>query len=374
MSVGVVLESIVPVAGVGFLRRKALQPRLEVLVEPGLVVVDEHAGRDVHGVAQQEPLPDAALAQGLLYLRGDVDQFPPPGCAEPQLFSIAFHSPTLLHSPALVKAHPSLRRPQKEALYTRGAMDDSFYREDCSMDLQVLYEDNHLIAVNKRIGDLVQGDRSGDPCLIDAVKCYIKEKYSKGGNVFLGVVHRLDRPTSGAVLFARTSKALQRLNTLFRENRVRKLYWAVVKSSPPKRSDTLIHYLVRNASRNKSYAHEHPVQGGREARLSYRWILSLQRYHLLEIELHTGRHHQIRVQLAKIGCPVKGDLKYGFPRSDPEGGIHLHARELILDHPVRRTPLRIVADPPADALWDAILRSPARPASGDEAAEPEGPA
>ncbi|MBN2551614.1 MAG: RluA family pseudouridine synthase [Spirochaetales bacterium] len=247
------------------------------------------------------------------------------------------------------------------------------------MDLQVLYEDNHLIAVNKRIGDLVQGDRSGDPCLIDAVKRYIKEKHGKGGNVFLGVVHRLDRPTSGVVLFARTSKALQRLNGLFRENRVRKLYWAVVKTSPPKRSDTLIHYLVRNAARNKSYVHEHPVQGGKEARLSYRWILSLQRYHLLEIDLHTGRHHQIRAQLAEIGCPVKGDLKYGFPRSDPEGGIHLHARELGLDHPVRKTPLRIIADPPADALWDAILHSPALPGSagpgsGDEAAAPEEPA
>jgi 23S rRNA pseudouridine1911/1915/1917 synthase len=242
------------------------------------------------------------------------------------------------------------------------------------MDLEVLYEDNHLIAVNKRVGDLVQGDRSGDPCLIDVVKRYIKEKYNKGGNVFLGVVHRLDRPTSGVVLFARTSKALQRLNVLFRENRVHKLYWAVVKASPPKRSDTLIHYLVRNATQNKSYAHRHPVERGKEARLSYRWILGLERYHLLEIDLHTGRHHQIRAQLAEIGCPVRGDLKYGFARSNPDGGIHLHARELSLDHPVRKTPLRIVADPPADPLWDAILHSPAFRQPGDAAAMPEEPA
>ena len=229
-------------------------------------------------------------------------------------------------------------------------------RNTRSMDLQLLYEDNHIIAVNKQVGELVQGDRSGDPCLADALKDYLREKFSKQGNVFLGVVHRLDRPTSGVVLFARTSKALQRLNALFRENRVRKVYWGVVRNTPPKRSDTLIHYLTRNTSQNKSYLQAEPQAGAKEARLSYRWILSVERYHLLEIELHTGRHHQIRAQLAAIGCPIKGDLKYGFPRSNPEGGIHLHAREVSFDHPVRKGPLRIIADPPADPIWDAVLR------------------
>jgi 23S rRNA pseudouridine1911/1915/1917 synthase len=189
------------------------------------------------------------------------------------------------------------------------------------------------------------------------VKAYLKEKYHKKGNVFLGVAHRLDRPTSGAVLFARTSKALQRLNALFRENQVRKLYWAMVREPPPKRSDTLTHYLLRNAGQNRSYAHEGPVEGGKEARLDYRHTLSVVRYHLLEIDLHSGRHHQIRAQLARIGCPIKGDLKYGFPRSNPDGGIHLHARELSFDHPVRGIPLRIVADPPADPVWDAVKRA-----------------
>jgi len=226
--------------------------------------------------------------------------------------------------------------------------------ENSDSDLQVLYEDNHIIAVNKKVGDLVQGDQSGDPSLVDTVKLYIKEKYDKRGNVYLGVVHRLDRPTSGVVLFARTSKALQRLNRLFRESRVRKLYWAVVKECPPKRADTLIHYLQRNRDQNKSYAHDIPVSGGKEARLSYRWVLSLDRYHLLEIDLHTGRHHQIRVQLARIGCYVKGDLKYGFPPSNPDGGIHLHAREVAFEHPVQKTPVRVVADPPADPVWDAV--------------------
>lgn len=226
--------------------------------------------------------------------------------------------------------------------------------ENSDSDLQVLCEDNHIIAVNKKVGDLVQGDQSGDPSLVDTVKLYIKEKYDKRGNVYLGVVHRLDRPTSGVVLFARTSKALQRLNGLFRESRVRKLYWAVVKECPPKPADTLIHYLKRNRDRNKSYAHDTPVSGGKEARLSYRWVLSLDRYHLLEIDLHTGRHHQIRAQLASIGCHVKGDLKYGFPHSNPDGGIHLHAREVTFEHPVQKTPVRVVADPPADPFWDAV--------------------
>jgi len=224
------------------------------------------------------------------------------------------------------------------------------------MDLQLLYKDNHIIAVNKRVGELVQGDRSGDPCLADAVKQYLRERYGKQGNVFLGVVHRLDRPTSGVVVFARTGKALKRLNALFRESRVRKVYWGMVKEAPPKRSDTLVHYLTRNPTRNKSYLQSAPAAGAKEARLSYRWILSVERYHLLEIELHTGRHHQIRAQLSAIGCPIKGDLKYGFPRSNPDGGIHLHAREVSFVHPVKNKPLRIVADPAPDPVWDAVLQ------------------
>jgi 23S rRNA pseudouridine1911/1915/1917 synthase len=223
-------------------------------------------------------------------------------------------------------------------------------------DLQVLYEDNHVVAVNKKVGDLVQGDQSGDSPLVDTVKFYIKKKYEKTGNVYLGVVHRLDRPTSGVVLFARTSKALQRLNRLFREDRVQKTYWAVVGEMPTKRADTLTHYLKRNRNQNKSYAFDLPIAGSKEARLSYRWTFSLDRYHLLEIVLHTGRHHQIRAQLARIGCHIKGDLKYGFPRSNPNGGIHLHAREVIFDHPVQKTPVRVVADPPADPIWDVVSR------------------
>jgi 23S rRNA pseudouridine1911/1915/1917 synthase len=220
---------------------------------------------------------------------------------------------------------------------------------------QVLYEDNHIIAVNKATGDLVQGDQSQDLPLVEIVKIYIKEKYGKQGNVFLGVVHRLDRPVSGALVFARTSKALSRLNRLFRTGGVKKLYWAIVAQKPPKQYDTLSHFLKRNREQNKSFAYTHPVPGSKQAQLSYRYLLGLKRYHLLEIDLHTGRHHQIRAQLARIGCTVKGDLKYGFPRSNPDGGIHLHARELGFEHPVRHTRLSILADPPQDPLWEAAM-------------------
>jgi 23S rRNA pseudouridine1911/1915/1917 synthase len=233
-------------------------------------------------------------------------------------------------------------------------------------DLRVLYEDNHLIAVNKGAGELVQGDNSGDLPLAERVKIYLKEKYGKKGNVFLGVVHRLDRPTSGVLLFTRTGKALARLNRLFRENRVRKLYWALVREKPPRDFDTLVHYLLRNREQNRSYASARPVPGGKEARLSYRWRLSLDRYQLLEIELESGRHHQIRAQLALIGCHIKGDVKYGFPRSNPNGGIHLHAREISLVHPVSRAALRIVADPPADPFWDAAAAAVGRLAQDGE--------
>jgi 23S rRNA pseudouridine1911/1915/1917 synthase len=222
-------------------------------------------------------------------------------------------------------------------------------------DLRVLYEDNHIIAVNKMPSDIVQGDRTGDVTLADRVRDYLRDRHGKPGNVFVGIPHRLDRPTSGVVLFAKTDKALERLSALFREGEVKKIYWAIVAEKPPRNSDTLAHWLRRNPVQNKSYAVAGPGGGAREARLSYRLVCSLERYHLLEIELHTGRHHQIRAQLAAIGCHIKGDLKYGAARSNPGGGIHLHARRVSLVHPVRKESLVITADPPPDAVWDAAM-------------------
>jgi 23S rRNA pseudouridine1911/1915/1917 synthase len=221
--------------------------------------------------------------------------------------------------------------------------------------LRVLHEDNHIIAVNKMPADIVQGDKTGDPTLADAVREYIREKYHKKANVFIGVVHRLDRPVSGIVVYARTGKALERMSRLFREGGVRKLYWAMVAEEPPKEEDTLVHHLTRNPELNKSFVSERKTKGSKEARLRYRLLFRMDRYRLLEIELLTGRHHQIRAQLHAIGCHIKGDLKYGSPRSNPGGGIHLHAREITFLHPVRKTPVTIVADPPADPLWDAAL-------------------
>ena len=223
--------------------------------------------------------------------------------------------------------------------------------------LRILYEDNHLIAVNKLPSDIVQGDKTGDVTLADTVRDYLKAKYEKKGNVFIGIPHRLDRPTSGVVLFARTEKALQRLSELFREGGVKKIYWALVAERPPRDSDTLVHWLRRNPSLNKSFVVAGPCRDAREASLSYRLLVSLERYHLLEIELHTGRHHQIRAQLAAIGCHIKGDLKYGAPRSNPGGGIHLHARQVSFMHPVKKELLTIVADPPPDALWSAAVEA-----------------
>jgi len=222
-------------------------------------------------------------------------------------------------------------------------------------ELQVLFEDNHILAVNKMPSDIVQADRTGDPTLADRVRDYLREKHDKKGNVFIGIPHRLDRPTSGVVLFARTDKALERLSALFREGGIRKIYWAMVLERPANTSGTLVHWLRRNPEQNKSYALPGPGSGAREARLSYHLLLSLERYHLLEIELHTGRHHQIRAQLCAIGCHIKGDLKYGAPRSNPGGGIHLHSRQVTLVHPVQKVPITIVADPPPDPLWDAAL-------------------
>lgn len=219
--------------------------------------------------------------------------------------------------------------------------------------LQVLYEDNHVIAVNKRSGDLVQGDRTGDPILPDGIKVYLKEKHNKPGNVFLGVVHRLDRPTTGAVVFARTSKALQRLNQCFREGEARKTYLALTEQPPTKPKGRLEHYLIKNPQTNKTRASDTPVPGGRAAMLEYRYLGATDRYHLLEIELLTGRSHQIRAQLAAIGCVIKGDLKYGAKRSNPDGSICLHAYRLVLPHPTRGERLEILAPLPALSEWKA---------------------
>ena len=221
-------------------------------------------------------------------------------------------------------------------------------------NLQVLHEDNHLIVVNKRVGDIVQGDKTGDKPLSEVVKEYIKDKYNKPGEVFLGVVHRLDRPTTGIVVFARTSKALTRMNELFSNRETQKTYWAVVKNCPPKEKDTLVHFLKRNTKNNTSKAHLKEVPDSKKASLSYQIIKKLNNYFVLEIDLHTGRHHQIRAQLQALGCPIKGDLKYGFDRSNPDGGIHLHARKLVITHPVSKEIFTFIANPPKDVIWNSI--------------------
>ncbi|MCF8715747.1 RluA family pseudouridine synthase [Joostella atrarenae] len=220
-------------------------------------------------------------------------------------------------------------------------------------NLQVLYEDNHVIIINKRAGDIVQGDKTGDKPLSEVVKEYIKDKYNKPGNVYLGVVHRLDRPTSGIVLFSKTSKALPRLNKLFKEKDAKKTYWAIVKNKPEKESDKLIHWMKRNPKQNKSYAHKNEVPDSKKAILDYTIIKSLNNYYLLEINLETGRHHQIRSQLSSIGCPIKGDLKYNFDRSNKDGSISLHASKLEFEHPVKKELISVTAPLPKDPLWDA---------------------
>ncbi|AUC79800.1 RNA pseudouridine synthase [Nonlabens sp. MB-3u-79] len=225
-----------------------------------------------------------------------------------------------------------------------------------SINHRILFEDNHLIAINKQSGDLVQGDKTGDEILPDLIKDYIAKKYDKPGAVFLGVVHRLDRPTSGVVIFARTSKALPRMNNLFAAHETDKTYWAIVEGNVPKKKDRLEHYLVRNPKQNKSYAHDHEVPNSKKAALSYSVIKELDRYTLLEVKLETGRHHQIRSQLSKIGCVIKGDLKYGAKRSNKDGSIHLHARTLEFIHPVKKEPVKIVAPVnEKDALWKAAV-------------------
>ena len=223
-----------------------------------------------------------------------------------------------------------------------------------SKNLQILHEDNHIIVVNKRVGDIVQGDKTGDEPLSEIVKSYLKVAYDKPGEVFLGVVHRLDRPTTGIVVFAKTSKALTRLNETFKNRETQKTYWAIVKNAPPKTEDILVHFLKRNTKNNTSKAHLKEVPESKEAKLSYKVIKKLDNYYALEIDLHTGRHHQIRAQLTAVGCPIKGDLKYGFDRSNPNGGIHLHARKLVLTHPVTKDPLEIIAPVPEDVLWKLV--------------------
>lgn len=218
--------------------------------------------------------------------------------------------------------------------------------------MQVLYEDNHIIIVNKAASEIVQGDKTGDIPLSELVKAYIKEKYAKPGAVFLGVVHRLDRPVSGVVVFARTSKALERLNAMFREGgRIQKTYWAIVKNRPAEQEAELVHYLVRDEQKNKSYAYSSEHSGAKRSVLSYRLLGSMDNYHLLEVALQTGRHHQIRCQLAKIGSPIKGDLKYGADRSNPDGSISLHARRIRFEHPVSKMMIDVVAPVPDGSLW-----------------------
>ena len=221
------------------------------------------------------------------------------------------------------------------------------------IDKRILYEDNHLIVVNKWPGEIVQGDKTGDEPLSEIVKKYIKEKYNKPGNVFLGVTHRLDRPTSGAVIFAKTSKALERLNKMLRERQIKKKYWAVIEGIPQPAENRLEHYLKKNPKTNKTTVFTRPTQGAKQALLTYKTIKKEDKYALVEVDLHTGRHHQIRAQLAKTGHPVKGDLKYGAKRSLKNGGIMLHARQLEFVHPVKKTQVKIIAPPLTDD-WKMI--------------------
>ncbi|APG65255.1 RNA pseudouridine synthase [Tenacibaculum todarodis] len=223
-------------------------------------------------------------------------------------------------------------------------------------NLLVLHEDNHLIIVNKRSGDIVQGDKTGDKPLSDVVKEYVKEKYNKPGAVFLGTVHRLDRPTSGIVIFARTSKALERLNKMLREKTIKKTYWAVVEKFPKKEKDSLVNFLKKNPKNNKSTAYSKEIDGSKKAILHYQLLKKLDNYSLLEVDLETGRHHQIRVQLSAIGSIIKGDLKYGAKRSNKSGSIHLHARKIEFIHPVNKELIKVIAPTPKDPIWDACLQ------------------
>lgn len=215
----------------------------------------------------------------------------------------------------------------------------------------ILYADNHLLIVNKKAKENVQGDKSGDLPLVEKVRNYIRDKFQKPGNVFCGLVHRLDRPVSGVIVFARTSKALERMNKQFATNHPKKVYWAVVEKEPVQAEGRLVHHLVRNEQQNKSYVYDEPKSNSKECRLNYRKLLNSKDYTLLEVELETGRHHQIRAQLAKIGCVIKGDLKYGAKRSNPDGSIHLHARSLTFEHPTSKEMIEVIAPVPNENLW-----------------------
>ncbi|MEN8136893.1 MAG: RNA pseudouridine synthase [Bacteroidota bacterium] len=223
-------------------------------------------------------------------------------------------------------------------------------------NLQVIYEDNHIVVVNKRPGDIVQGDKTGDKPLSDVVKEYIKDKYDKPGKVYLGVVHRIDRVTSGAVIFARTDKALTRLNKMLQNHEIKKTYWAIVDKRHLNKEGELIHYLVRNPKQNKSYANDKAVPNSKEAILHYKIERELDKYQLLEINLKTGRHHQIRCQLSKIGFPIKGDVKYGFKRANKDLSVHLHARQIEFIHPVKKEIISLIAATPQDPVWDACIK------------------
>lgn len=225
------------------------------------------------------------------------------------------------------------------------------------MNLRILYEDNHVIIVNKNNNDLVQGDKTGDLSLDKKVKEHLKIKYNKPGDAYLGVVHRIDRPVSGVVLFAKTSKALARLNRMLQEQKIDKIYWAIVKNKPEPEEGILKHYLVRNPQKNKSFAYDIQHKNSKLAKLTYKCLMESDNYFLLEIKLHTGRHHQIRSQLSKIGSPIKGDLKYGFPRSNKDGGISLHARKIKFTHPVSEENIEILADTPNEKLWNFFKQS-----------------
>lgn len=222
--------------------------------------------------------------------------------------------------------------------------------------MEILFEDNHLIVVNKNPSEIVQGDKTGDVPLSEKVKSYLKNKYSKPGEVFLGVTHRIDRPVSGIVIFAKTGKALERMNTMFREKEVKKTYWAVVKNKPQEEHGTLIHFLKKNEAKNRSTAYAKDIPGSKQAELDYILLASSDTYHLLEVYPKTGRHHQIRAQLSAMGCPIKGDVKYGFARTNKDASIHLHARKVEFIHPVQKTPVIITSNPPAENLWQEFLK------------------
>jgi 23S rRNA pseudouridine1911/1915/1917 synthase len=222
------------------------------------------------------------------------------------------------------------------------------------MALEILYEDNHLIIVNKKPSEIVQGDKTGDAPMSDVIKQFIKKRDNKPGDVFLGVTHRIDRPVSGVVIFAKTSKALARLNQMFQDKTIQKTYWAIVKNEPPKKEDTLTHFLKKNETKNKSFVEQDEKRGGKKSILNYKVIAKSDNYFMVEIDPKTGRHHQIRAQLSAIKCPIKGDLKYGFDRSNPDGSIHLHARKVSFVHPVSKVAIEVTAPVPPENLWQAM--------------------